>query len=301
MALSTPSAWTFRAIMLRAALRSSRGAIDPAHRPPNLRDPALVEKVVDAYKGLTAAPVGTEHGIPKTVWMLWQQGWDKAPDLVKACAESWQRQNPGWEVKLLDQDSLLDYAIGYENVRTTLTRQARANMARTMLLNQHGGVWADATLFCARPLDEWLPYAAGRSGFFVFTDPRPYRRLDNWFIVGAKGNYFIAAMLELFFAYWRRFEKPHRYFWMIYLMEHLSRTDPEARKVWDEMGKLSALGPLTVSRHAFDRDPPESVLRLIDDRLVPMHKLNHRWNADDLTGTVLGRLTGLKSIKGSQS
>ncbi len=298
MALPTPSPWTFRSIMLRSALRPARGVLGKAHRPTDLRDPAEVEKVVRAYSTLTAAPEGTEHGIPRTVWMLWQQGWDKAPNLVKACAESWQERNPGWEVKLLDQESLLDHVEGYENVRTTLTRQARANMARTMLLHQHGGVWADATLYCGRPLDEWLPYAA-RSGFFVFSDPRPYRRLDNWFIVGAKGNHFIGAMLELFFAYWERFEKPHRYFWMIYLMEYLSRNDPEARRIWDEMGKLSALGPLTVSRHPFETDPPESVLRIIDDGLVPVHKLKHIWSASDLTGTPLGRLTGLKSIRGT--
>ena len=27
---------------------------------------------------------------PKTIWMLWYQGWENAPELVKRCRRSWQ-------------------------------------------------------------------------------------------------------------------------------------------------------------------------------------------------------------------
>ncbi|GAB5429723.1 MAG: hypothetical protein Devi2KO_31820 [Devosia indica] len=258
-----------------------------------------IDSIAESYSSMAIASPQEIHPIPKKIWMLWQQGWDKAPDLVKACAESWRRTNPEWEVRLLNEADLSETIRGYDQIRSTLPRQARADIARTLLLNQHGGVWADSTLYCVRPLDEWLP-AVTRSGFFMFAEPRPYRSLDNWFIVGSKGNYMLAAMVEIFSAYLYRFEKPHRYFWMIYLTEHLAATDPIAREILQDMGKLSALGPLIVANHAFSRNPPASVLRFVEEPLVPMHKLNHRWSASDLSGTLLGRLTGLQAIRGSQ-
>jgi mannosyltransferase OCH1-like enzyme len=45
-----------------------------------------------------------------------------------------------------------------------------AALARLCLLRTHGGVWVDATVFCRRPLDEWLPEHAA-SGFFAFANP----------------------------------------------------------------------------------------------------------------------------------
>ncbi len=298
---SEPSAWTFRRIMAWASLRPVRGVFDKSYRPADLNDPAEMAKAMAPYRTLTAAPPGTGHAIEKTVWMLWQQGWESAPDLVRACAESWQQKNPGWNVVLLDQESLPAHATGYADlVPPQLSRQHRADLARTILLREHGGVWADATLYCVRPLDEWLPYAA-RADFFMFSWPRPYRIADNWFIVGKKGNRFISGMLEIFLQYVRTFTRPHHYFWMIYLIEYLVKNDAEMGRIWDEMPKLSAVGPHVVAQHAFDADPHELVLRVMEEKLIPVYKFKHKWTAPDLSGTPLERLTGLKSIKGSKS
>jgi Capsular polysaccharide synthesis protein len=298
--LPEQSVWTFRRVMAWATLRPAQVVFDRSYRQTDLHDPAEVAKVAAAYQTLTAVPPGTPHPIEKKIWMLWQQGWDQAPELARRCAESWQQQNPGWELILLDQDSLPGHATGYaERVPQHLSRQHQADLARTMLIAEHGGVWADATLFCARPLDDWLPYAA-RTGFFMFAAPRPYRIVDNWFIVGARGNRAIAGMQDLFFQYWRHFDKPHHYFWMIYLIGHLFEIDPEARRIWQDTPKLSALGPLAIERHAFDPDVPDCVNELIDAALVPVHKLKHKWSAGNLAGTPLGRLTGLRSVRGTE-
>lgn len=293
-----PSIWTYRSIMFAPALKAARGVFDPAYRRVDLGTPLAVEKALHSYRSLGVGTDALHPAIPRTIWMLWQQGWDKAPDLVKACAESWVRHNPGWDVRLLDEESLAQH-IGHHwtTGRTDMTRQSRSNIARAMLVYQHGGVWADASLLCTRPLDDWLP-GVSSSGFFVFTDPRPYRAVESWFIVGAKGNYFIAEMLRLFEDYWATFKREHRYFWMEYLMEYLAESDPEARRIWNAMGKLSALGPTTVAPHAFSTEPPAGLSQLLDEGKVPVHKLNHRWRSDDLSGTVLERLTGLQALNG---
>jgi mannosyltransferase OCH1-like enzyme len=38
----------------------------------------------------------TMKDLPRVVWMLWWQGWEVAPPLVRACRDSWQRHHPEW-------------------------------------------------------------------------------------------------------------------------------------------------------------------------------------------------------------
>lgn len=285
--------------MAWATLRPAWSVVDRSYGSPDLRDPRRIEEAVAQYRALPHVPAGSPHPIPKRIWLLWQQGWDNAPELVRRCAETWQQRNPGWEVVLLDQHTLPLFCAGYaERMPAGLSRQAHSDMVRTMLLAEHGGVWTDATCFCVRPLDDWLPYAA-QSGFFMFHRPRPYRIVESWFIAAAKDSPVIHGLLDLFIQYFRLFPKPHHYFWMVYLLEHLFRIDPTSRAIWDKTPKLSALGPSLLDHHAFDRPPAQAVLDIIDEGFIPLFKLKHRWDAGDLTGTPLGRLTGLRSVEGS--
>jgi Capsular polysaccharide synthesis protein len=48
------------------------------------------------------------HTTHPTIWMLWLQGWDNAPAIVRACLESWRGRNPGWRVEALDANTVGD-------------------------------------------------------------------------------------------------------------------------------------------------------------------------------------------------
>ncbi len=101
--------------------------------------------------------------------MLWYQGWENAPELVKRCLCSWQHHNRGWTIRALDRETLSrwvdlsELSLPVENCNLAWL----SNLVRINLLRTHGGVWADATAFCRRPLDEWLYDYLG-SGFFAF-------------------------------------------------------------------------------------------------------------------------------------
>lgn len=285
---------------LRAVFFRKYGVLLRALFDPKLKkrpiDPPMVASLTAEYERLWALPPAPPT-VPRHIWMLWQQGWDKAPPLVQRCARSWAERNPGWDLHLLDDKTLPDFAPDYAAIRAPNARRpARANLARVALLAAHGGVWADATLFCARPLDEWLSKVTG-AGFFVFAQPRPYRPSDNWFIAGAKADYLFAAMLDLFTQYWAAFNRPHHYFWMHYLLEYLTEIDPRAGEIWSRMPRIPARGPLIVDAYAFDRHAPQRVFELIERGTVPVHKLSHKWrHKGALDGTPLGRLTGLAHL-----
>ena len=139
----------------------------------------------------------------RTIWTLWHQGFADAPPLVQACLESWRRLNPGWRVVALDANSLgehIDLAALTDSGGSHLTLQKFSALARLCLLRRHGGVWADATAFCLRPLDDWLDPAFA-TGFFAFRNPAKDRMMANWFIAAERDNALLVALYDAFVAF----------------------------------------------------------------------------------------------------
>lgn len=158
-----------------------------------------------------------ETVIERNIWILWLQGFETAPELVKICAASWVEKNPGWTTHLLDRDTVgdfLDPEFQRDVFALKLPPQKTANLIRLYLLSRHGGVWADADCFCARALDDWLPQLM-HGGFFAFRFPadnwlettrrRPFARLfhrsgdrvvANWFLAGRSGNSVSSMFLD---------------------------------------------------------------------------------------------------------
>lgn len=143
--------------------------------------------------------------IERTVWMYWQQGEEHAPALVQLCVASWRLRNPEWRVVVLDEHSMVEAA----NVRAVtsldradLTVQKISDLARVCLLREHGGVWADATVFCRTPLDEWLPECAA-SDFFAFANPGVDRLMASWFLAAERDHVLLRELHRAYTRLWR--------------------------------------------------------------------------------------------------
>ena len=107
--------------------------------------------------------------INKTIWLLWLQGWDKAPWLPHQIKRSWEVKNPDWNVRLITRDNLKDYVTDIDYVyQDSISPQAKSDIIRLSLLKNHGGVWADATLLCMQPLDNWVNDAIAPSNFWMY-------------------------------------------------------------------------------------------------------------------------------------
>lgn len=141
--------------------------------------------------------------IPRRVWLFWDQGLDLAPSLVRSCVESWVRHNPDWEVTVLSGESLCDWGdpVLCEPRARSLLPYRLSELARLSLLLRHGGVWADATAYCMKPLDEWLP-AYLESGFFAFANPAKERLIASWFLASSRGGYVPGRMWQALSSYY---------------------------------------------------------------------------------------------------
>ena len=47
--------------------------------------------------------------IPKIIWMYWDKGLESAPEVLKLSRLSWEAQNPDWEVRFLDDSTIIQY------------------------------------------------------------------------------------------------------------------------------------------------------------------------------------------------
>jgi hypothetical protein len=144
-----------------------------------------------------------EGNFPKRIWFLWLQGLDKAPVPVRECHAQWQVGGSGWDLVTLNADNLSDW-IGAEHLRwmEKVPPTQRSDAIRLYLLAAHGGVWADATIWCARPLDQWLPGLLN-SGCFAFSMETRSRLISSWFLASLPGNPLIVAMRDAMTEHWR--------------------------------------------------------------------------------------------------
>lgn len=200
-----------------------------------------------------------EKRVPKRVWMYWHQGWDQAPPMMQHCRKSWIAYNRTWEVCCLDARSLRDFIeippiYGPQGVELPLA--SLADVIRIHLLGRHGGVWADATTFCTRPLDEWIAQVTEPSGFFVYAKPAPGRPIASWFLASEQGG-----------AIARQFRDATNQLWRAYLvlgpgvLEQLfSLHDAEAARAFllrledTESGDVGA-GSAPLGDHLLSGDP----------------------------------------------
>tara|TARA_B100000579_G_C22648860_1_gene765171 strand:- start:458 stop:709 length:252 start_codon:yes stop_codon:yes gene_type:complete len=81
--------------------------------------------------------------------------------------QSWQINNPKWNIELIDKYNLNKYVIDIDYIfdnSKKITPQAKSDIIKLSLLKNHGGIWADSTLLCMQPLDHWAFDAIKPSG-----------------------------------------------------------------------------------------------------------------------------------------
>lgn len=252
-------------------------------------------------------------GVPRRIWVLWTQGFDQMPPVARACIDSWAAHNPTWDIKVLTSESLCHWAdavLGLPKAESQPPYRL-SELARLNLLARHGGVWVDATCYCTKPLDEWLPDCLA-SGFFAFARPGRDRLMSSWFLASPPEGYIPRRMWEALDGYylgrnlsdtgWRRLARAAiaralnrntrttplwfapplpqlgitPYLSFHYKFNQLTRTDPVFRDIWERTLKVSADSPHSLQFHGLGRPPSPRILADIEQRRVPVYKLNWR-------------------------
>ena len=109
---------------------------------------------IDQYRDIeNVINVPTNH----YVWVMWWQGEDSAPELVRMCINSIRKNANGAEVVVITKDNFREYAdipeyIIEKHKRGIISFAQLSDIMRVFLISKHGGLWLDSTIYVSQPI-----------------------------------------------------------------------------------------------------------------------------------------------------
>jgi hypothetical protein len=231
--------------------------------------------------------------INKIIWIYWHQGWDNAPEIPQKCLSTWISKNPGWEVRNICSQDLNNFIDLEEEIpgieKKEISFASLSDIIRICLLEKYGGIWADSTMLCRIPLDEWLVDFTHHD-FFAFSKPTPDRLVASWFLMAKNESYIIRVWHKKTKEYWQNRLSSDDYFWFHHLFNDLFEEDQTFHELWEDTPHISADDPHYFSiyeRKFFETISPDKI-RSIERLQTPVFKLTHKYDQRrDKKGTAL--------------
>jgi len=173
----------------------------------------LIEKKIEKYYPDNTSDLEAQFSIQdqKTIsrdcpiWVLWWQGIDNAPPIVKSCVDSIIEKRGNHPVIILNKDNisryinLPDYVCNKLNEgKMTITHFS--DILRFALLYEHGGVWMDATIYLSRHFDDEI---YGQPLFTIKSDKPDGRKWSSFFWASSEKSQCIGTLLQYFYNYWK--------------------------------------------------------------------------------------------------
>lgn len=98
-----------------------------------------------------------ETEFPKVIWTMWWQGEEKAPNIVKSTLYYMRKfaKKHGYRMIVVDSENIEEYVTIpdtiYRKLETKKINLANfSDLVRFMLIDQHGGIWLDSTMYMDR-------------------------------------------------------------------------------------------------------------------------------------------------------
>lgn len=162
----------------------------------------------------------------ENIWVLWLQGEEAMPDIVKLCLMSIRKNSSGHPVVVLSWNNLTQYISLQGNIirlyeKGTITAAHLSDIIRMALLNKHGGFWIDATMYLVSP----LPIESFRLPLYTLKD-KPHKsffvseyRWAGFFFSMRQGAELAAVATWIFNRYWEREKCLIDYFMIDYVID----------------------------------------------------------------------------------
>ena len=236
------------------------------------RQSTLYQKLKKQYRDILEAPVEP---------VCWFQGFDNAPDLVKACLNSLRRNLSGYEIVMLDDTNLHTYVqfpdYIEEKRRKGIIRPAHySDLVRAALLSQYGGIWFDSTVLCTSPA---LMSVIESAPLFVFKEYSIYRydaspTIASSWLIGAVSNHpILLKTRDLLYAYWKREKRLKNYFLFHLFFAMAARQFPQE---WDKVPPYNNISPFMMQFEMKQTYTPELWEKMLS--FSPIHKLSYRYD-----------------------
>ena len=197
-----------------------------------------------------------DNKIPNHVWMIWDKGWGKAPPLQAMCLRSFKRHNPDYAIHALDlaeAEDLIRRPHYYpDSIWQRASIQTKSDIIRLELLSSTGGVWADANVYCNKPLSNWVNTVGlekAPAGLFAYEktldtvheEMIPW--ISAWFMMATNNSRFVRTWRDSVRRAWSDVTMTPQhlgYFWVHRILANLTKTDAVFQQDFKTMKYLHA-------------------------------------------------------------
>lgn len=208
------------------------------------------------------------------VFMYWGQGFENAPEIVKACVDKNIRTN-GDRIVLLSDANLAEWIDIPDSLfqGKNISKAHFSDFLRLLVLSKYGGVWADATCFLKGDLETFFSENSIHE-FFVYK--KNAFQISSWFIASTRSSYLLNMMLASIIVYWREHDEAVDYFFFHHLFESLLLLDSEFKSCFDSMPSISRSASLKMARVLGESYSEDKVGMILKNAFV--HKLTHKYH-----------------------
>jgi mannosyltransferase OCH1-like enzyme len=227
-----------------------------------------------------------ENEREKIIWVLWLQGEDEAPEIVRKCIRSIREHNSGYEVRVLDSTTMLDYVELPDYIiskwkKGMISNTHISDIVRTDLLIRHGGIWLDATTY----LTDELPNYVLKSDFFVYKRGMTRDKTavaNNWLISSNYSARLLLCVREILFEYWKYENKIKEYFlWQICITIAIEKYPED----WNRVIWVPDVLPEMMRWNIFNSFKGDYWNEIVN--LTSIHKLSYKIDLpDNISGTI---------------
>lgn len=186
----------------------------------------VIKKSKDEIEKIKIQPLKKEI-IKDPIWVMWYQGIENAPDIVKACIESMKVNSSGHQVIVLSENNVWDYVKlpdfiieKFENGH--ISRTHLSDIIRLNLLYLYGGAWLDATLLTVNPIPNiYFSKEIFSINFGKKTKDPSHGKWTTFCLFAHKGNKLIEQTLKSHYCYWMQNDYPIDYVMFDYFINYL--------------------------------------------------------------------------------
>ena len=145
----------------------------------------------------------------KTIWVFWWQGENNAPTIVKKCINSIRKNSGSYNVIMIDKTNYREYIDIPKHILRKMSEKIISfthfsDFYRMALLNEHGGIWIDASIYMkSSTREDYLE----KSIFSIRNPGEDNLNISEWnwtvgVIGGWKGNSLFSISSFLLNKYW---------------------------------------------------------------------------------------------------
>ena len=221
--------------------------------------------------------VRTDH-----IWILWLDGLDSAPEVVKACVRSVTEHFPDKKVHILTEDNYREYVTFPPFIQEkidsgVISKTHMSDLLRLELLIRYGGTWLDSTVFCT---SSNVPSYMTDCDLFLFQDLKPgldghCQRISNWMISACTNHPMLRLTRALLYEYWRKNNEVEDYFIFHGFFEMAIDAYPEE---WSKVVPCSNAAPHILLLRLFE--PYSDEVWEAVKAMTPFHKLTYKFEAE---------------------